>query len=71
MAEKTSACDSPEIQLLHNQFIAVLKARQIWNVAELIQQLLGELARMSLAEKRAQVDKLKFGWIVFAIFCLN
>lgn len=44
------------------EFIATLKARKIWDAGKLIQQILGDLDRMTLTEKYAQVDKLK-GWL--------
>lgn len=46
----------------YNQFIAVLKARKIWDAGTLIQQMLGDFNGMSLTEKYAQVDKLK-AWL--------
>ncbi|MBE9068798.1 Fic family protein [Leptolyngbya cf. ectocarpi LEGE 11479] len=46
----------------YDQFIAALKARKIWDVGTLIQQMLGDFDGMSLTEKYAQVDKLK-GWL--------
>ena len=46
----------------YNQFIAALKARNIWDAGTLIQQMLGDFDSMSLIEKYAQVDKLK-GWL--------
>ncbi|MFG6107293.1 Fic family protein [Leptothoe sp. EHU-05/26/07-4] len=46
----------------YSEFIVALKARKIWDVGTLIQQMLGDLDSMTLAEKYAQVDKLK-GWL--------
>jgi len=43
----------------YNQFITVLKARNIWDAGTLIQQMLGDFNGISLTEKYAQVDKLK------------
>ena len=44
----------------YSQFIAALKARKIYDAGNLIQQMLGDCSTM--AEKYAQVDKLK-GWL--------
>ncbi len=53
-----SACDTTINP--YNQFIAALKARKIWDAGILIKQMLGDYS--SIAQKYAQVDKLK-GWL--------
>mgnify|MGYP001795616494 CR=1 FL=1 len=54
-----SACNTAHP---YAQFIAALKVRKVWDVGMLIQKMLGGFSNMSLAEKYAQIDKLK-GWL--------
>ena len=46
----------------YDEFIQILRAQQIWNIADVIEQVLQQSKAMSIPDKLLQIDQLK-GWL--------